>query len=99
MDAHPIAAPQRRLRMAVLFALAASLAASMLPMQGEPAQAWPIESHCGTETGGPPFDGFISHEQVGHRKPRVHRRRWRYLRRSICGSSRPIVEKVLQVEN
>ena len=65
MDAHSIAEPRRRLRMAVLFALAASLAASMLPMQGEPAQAWPIESHCGTETGGPPFDGFISHEQVG----------------------------------
>ena len=60
-----------RLRFAVVTALVLALVGSFLPPSGERAQAGPLESHCGTETGGPPFDGFLSHEEVGERLEQI----------------------------
>jgi predicted deacylase len=64
----PFAAPRSGralLAAAALLALLLGLAVALTPAGTQPAQAFPADSHCGTETGGPPFDGFISHEQVG----------------------------------
>jgi hypothetical protein len=52
------------LRVASVLAVLALLM-TLVPTGSQQAQAFPAESHCGTETGGPPFDGFLSHEEVG----------------------------------
>jgi predicted deacylase len=68
MIALPKAAAPRTVAACTTAALVLLLAllATLLGAKAPAAYAFPAESHCGTETGGPPYDGFMSHEQVGH---------------------------------
>jgi predicted deacylase len=48
-----------------------ALIATLLPASAPPAQAFPFESFCANNQGGPPYDGFLSHEQVEQRLERI----------------------------
>lgn len=59
----------------MVVAAVAALTATLLPLGGGSAEAQvgPLEAHCGTETGGGPYDGFLSHEEVGERLAQIER--------------------------
>ena len=56
----------RARKAATIAAAALALLAALLLAAAQPARAQnPDTSHCGSETGGGPLSGFMSHEEVG----------------------------------
>ncbi|MFA9429012.1 PA domain-containing protein [Egicoccus sp. AB-alg2] len=64
---------RRTPRLAVLVAAVVALVAGMAPLATPPAEAWPFDSFCSNQQGGPPYDGFLSHEQVIQRLHQIAR--------------------------
>ncbi len=68
------ASASRARKAATMAAAAVALLAVLLLAGAQPARAQhPDTSHCGTETGGGPLSGFMSHEEVGEALQRIVR--------------------------
>jgi hypothetical protein len=66
-------AVKRQLRLLIALGAALALTITLLPGLQPAAEAFPIESHCGTETGNTSVEGFISHDQLGRDLERIER--------------------------
>jgi hypothetical protein len=64
---------RRPLRRLAIAAAAAALAVPVLVTPTAPADAQPLEAHCGTETGGTSVAGFVDHQELGRRLGNIER--------------------------
>jgi hypothetical protein len=64
---------RKQLRLTTIVIATLALIATLVPTNAPSAQAFPFDSFCANNIGGPPYDGFLSHEQVGQRLASIAR--------------------------